>query len=113
MLYKIVFYFSLVLCCAAYEQPNIVFIFTDDHATQSIGAYGSKINKTPNIDRIADEGAVFLNSFCANSICGPSRACILTGKPSDKRVLFAKAYQENVKSEALFTLHYFHIFQVE
>ena len=66
----------------AAKRPNIVFIFSDDHATQAIGAYGSKINQTPNIDRIATEGAVFLNSFCANSICGPSRACILTGKHS-------------------------------
>lgn len=63
-------------------SPNIVFIFTDDHATQAISAYGSKINQTPNIDRIAREGGVFYNSFCANSICGPSRACILTGKHS-------------------------------
>ena len=67
---------------AAAERPNIVFIFTDDHATQAISAYGSRINTTPNIDRIAREGGVFFNSFCANSICGPSRACILTGKHS-------------------------------
>ena len=67
--------------CSA-KQPNILFIFSDDHATQAIGAYGSKVNKTPNLDRIAKEGAVFHNSFCANSICGPSRACILTGKHS-------------------------------
>jgi arylsulfatase A-like enzyme/lysophospholipase L1-like esterase len=64
------------------KQPNILFIFSDDHALQAIGAYGSKINQTPNLDRIASEGAVFRNSFCANSICGPSRACILTGKHS-------------------------------
>ena len=64
------------------SRPNILFIFSDDHAVQSIGAYGSRINRTPSIDRIADEGAVFLNSFCANSICGPSRANILTGKHS-------------------------------
>jgi arylsulfatase A-like enzyme/lysophospholipase L1-like esterase len=64
------------------QQPNIVFIFTDDHAVQAIGAYGSRINETPNIDRIAREGSVFLNSFCANSLCGPSRACIQTGKHS-------------------------------
>ena len=69
---------------AAEERPNIVFIFSDDHALQSIGAYGSKINETPHIDRIAREGAVFINTFCANSICGPSRACILTGKHSHK-----------------------------
>ena len=64
------------------ERPNIVFIFSDDHATQAISAYGSRINETPHIDRIAREGGVFFNSFCANSICGPSRACILTGKHS-------------------------------
>ena len=64
------------------QRPNIVFIFSDDHAVQAIGAYGSRINETPNIDRIAREGAVFTNSFCANSLCGPSRACILTGKHS-------------------------------
>jgi N-acetylglucosamine-6-sulfatase len=62
--------------------PNILFIFTDDHATQAIGAYGSRINETPNIDRLAREGMLFRNSFCANSLCGPSRACILTGKHS-------------------------------
>ena len=64
------------------KRPNILFIFSDDHATQAIGAYGSKINETPNLDRIANEGMLFRNSFCANSICGPSRACILTGKHS-------------------------------
>ncbi len=67
---------------ASLKRPNIVFIFSDDHAVQSISAYGSRINKTPNIDRLAEEGALYQNSFCANSICGPSRACILTGKHS-------------------------------
>ncbi len=65
-------------------RPNIVFIFSDDHAPHAISAYGSEINSTPNLDRIAREGALFHNSFCANSICGPSRACILTGKHSHK-----------------------------
>lgn len=64
------------------KRPNIVFIFSDDHAPQAISAYGSRINRTPNIDRMAQEGALFVNSFCANSICGPSRANILTGKHS-------------------------------
>ncbi|MEM8668190.1 MAG: sulfatase/phosphatase domain-containing protein [Planctomycetota bacterium] len=81
---RLVFVFALLLCaCPAFgKQPNILFVFSDDHAPQAIGAYGSKINKTPNLDRIANEGATFVNSFCANSICGPSRACILTGKHS-------------------------------
>ncbi len=60
-------------------RPNIVFLFSDDHACQAIGAYGSKINETPQIDRLADTGAVFTSSFCTNSICGPSRATVLTG----------------------------------
>ncbi|MCA9041933.1 MAG: sulfatase, partial [Planctomycetaceae bacterium] len=64
------------------DKPNILFIFSDDHAAQAISCYGSKINKTPNIDRIAAGGTVFENCFCTNSICGPSRAVILTGKHS-------------------------------
>ena len=60
-------------------RPNIVCLFSDDHACHAIGAYGSKINRTPRIDRLAERGAVFLNSFCANAICGPSRATVLTG----------------------------------
>ena len=67
---------------AAKPRPNILFIFTDDHASHSLSAYGSKINKTPNLDRIAKEGMLFQNCFCTNSICGPSRAVILTGKHS-------------------------------
>ncbi len=61
------------------KRPNIIFLFSDDHACHAISAYGSKINKTPNIDRIAREGALFSNNFCGNSICGPSRATVLTG----------------------------------
>lgn len=72
----------LIATAAVAKQPNILFVFSDDHSPRAIGAYGSKINQTPNLDRIAKEGAVFRNSFCANSICGPSRACILTGKHS-------------------------------
>lgn len=63
-------------------QPNILFIFTDDHAYQSISAYGSKINKTPNIDRLAREGLRFDRCYVTNSICGPMRAVIQTGKYS-------------------------------
>ncbi|MEX2671774.1 MAG: sulfatase/phosphatase domain-containing protein [Phycisphaeraceae bacterium] len=64
------------------ERPNIIFIFTDDHASHAISAYGSKINQTPNLDRLADEGMLFRNVFVTNSICAPSRAVLLTGKPS-------------------------------
>jgi arylsulfatase A-like enzyme len=61
------------------KRPNILFIMSDDHASHAMSCYGSKINKTPNLDRIADGGMIFNNSFCTNSISTPSRASILTG----------------------------------
>ena len=64
------------------KRPNIIFIMTDDHASHAMSCYGSRINKTPNLDRIAKEGMLFNNSFCTNSICAPCRAVILTGKYS-------------------------------
>ncbi|MGD2095839.1 MAG: sulfatase-like hydrolase/transferase, partial [Phycisphaerales bacterium] len=64
------------------SQPNIIFIMTDDHASHALSCYGSKINETPNLDRLANEGMLFNNSFCTNSICAPCRAVILTGKYS-------------------------------
>ena len=69
---------------AASRQPNIVFIFSDDHAYQAISAYGDsrKLLETPNIDRIAKQGVRFDRCLVTNSICGPARATILTGKYS-------------------------------
>ncbi len=64
------------------KRPNILLIFSDDHAYQAISAYGSKINKTPNIDRLADEGVLFQRGLVTNSLCGPMRAVIQTGKYS-------------------------------
>jgi len=69
------------------ERPNILFIFSDDHATDAIGAYDGRlksVDPTPAIDKLAAQGMVMRNSFCTNSICGPSRAAILTGKHSHK-----------------------------
>lgn len=63
-------------------RPNILFIMSDDHAYQAISAYGHGLNKTPNIDRLAKEGAIFTRATVTNSICAPSRAVILTGKHS-------------------------------
>jgi arylsulfatase A-like enzyme len=63
-------------------KPNILFIMADDHALRAIGAYGSKLVKTPNIDRIAKEGALLQRAYVTNSVCSPSRAVILTGKYS-------------------------------
>ena len=62
------------------SRPNILLVFTDDHAAHAVSAYGSVINETPNIDRLAAEGMLFENAFVTNSICAPSRATILTGQ---------------------------------
>ena len=67
---------------AAADRPNILFIMTDDHAAHAISAYGSKVNQTPHMDRLAAEGMLFENCFVTNSICTPSRATLLTGKYS-------------------------------
>jgi len=64
------------------SRPNILFIMTDDHAAHAISAYGSRVNKTPNLDRLAREGMLFSNVFATNAICTPSRAAILTGQYS-------------------------------
>ena len=67
------------------EKPNILFIFSDDHATQAVSAYGSRLKDvapTPHLDSIAKEGMLFKRCMVTNSICGPSRATILTGKYS-------------------------------
>ncbi|WP_262511281.1 sulfatase family protein [Lutibacter citreus] len=67
------------------KQPNIIFIMSDDHAAQAIGAYGSRLANlglTPNIDKLAQEGIRFENAYCNNSICTPSRASIITGQYS-------------------------------
>ena len=88
--------FSLLLCLVALvvfspstaqvqtpaRRPNVVFIMTDDHAAHALSAYGSRLNKTPHLDRLAKEGMKFENAFVTNSICTPSRAVILTGKYS-------------------------------
>ena len=72
------------LFAAEDRPPNILFILTDDHAEAAISAYGSNRNQTPNIDRLAAEGALFRNSFCSNSICAPARANLLTGRHSHR-----------------------------
>lgn len=68
----------------AQQKPNIVIILSDDHAFQAISAYGGRLAQTPNIDRIARQGVIFKRAYVTNSICGPSRAVILTGKYSHK-----------------------------
>ncbi len=76
------------------NRPNILFVFSDDHAYQAIGAYGSRINRTPQLDRLAGGGMRFDRCLVTNSICAPSRAVIVTGKYShingvlDNRIAF-------------------------
>jgi arylsulfatase A-like enzyme len=65
------------------SRPNIIYIMSDDHAYQAISAYGYGLNHTPNIDKLADQGMLFTRAFVTNSICGPSRAVMLTGKHSN------------------------------
>lgn len=74
-----------LLGCASHqkehaEQPNIIFIMTDDHTTQAMSCYGGHLIQTPNMDRIAEEGIRFDNCYAVNALSGPSRACVLTGK---------------------------------
>ena len=64
------------------KRPNILFIMSDDHAYQAISAYGHGLNETPNIDRLAKEGAIFTRACVTNSLSAPSRAVLLTGKHS-------------------------------
>ncbi|RNL77419.1 DUF4976 domain-containing protein [Sinomicrobium pectinilyticum] len=64
------------------KRPNIILMVSDDHAYQAISAYGYGLNETPNIDKLAEQGALFTRATVTNSICAPSRAVILTGKHS-------------------------------
>src|SRR5690606_28526937 len=65
------------------QRPNILYIMSDDHGYQAVSAYGYQgLNQTPNIDRIAKNGAIFTKAFVTNSLCAPSRAVMLTGKHS-------------------------------
>ncbi len=70
------------------ERPNIVFIYTDDHAFQAIGAYGCEFGQTPHMDALAKEGMIFTNCCVPNSLCGPMRAVVQTGKYSHKNGFF-------------------------
>ncbi|MDF2193179.1 sulfatase [Paraflavitalea sp. CAU 1676] len=83
-------------------RPNIVVILSDDHAYQAISAYGSRLTQTPHIDRIAREGALFNKAYVTNSICGPSRATILSGRYSHKN-----GFKDNVQSDFNFNQHIF------
>ena len=74
----------LPLTAAAQGRYNIVYIMTDDHTAQMMSCYDNRFVETPNLDRIANDGVKFVHSYVANSLSGPSRACMLTGKHSHK-----------------------------
>ncbi len=87
----LIFLLLSAFCYSQSERPNIVFVFTDDHATQAISAYGGilkDVAPTPHLDRLAKDGMRFDRCLVTNSICGPSRAAILTGKHSHKNGFF-------------------------
>lgn len=73
------------MACGAADRPNVVFIMSDDHATQAVDAYGGRLaglDPTPRLDKLAGEGMRFTRAFVTNSICTPSRATLLTGQYS-------------------------------
>ena len=81
----LLFLFVLSSCTKTEQKPNIVWIFSDDHSYQTIGAYGGRLqslNPTPNLDKLAADGMRFDKCYVENSICAPSRAALLTGKMS-------------------------------
>lgn len=105
---------AMTSVAAEQERPNILFIFSDDHANQAISAYNPTLGQTPNIDRIANEGAIFERAFVTNSICQPSRASVMSGKHSHKngvldntsrwnpnQVIFPKLLEESGYDTAL------------
>ena len=63
---------------AAQQQYNVVYIMTDDHTAQMMSCYDNRYVETPNLDRIARDGVKFTRSYVANSLSGPSRACMIT-----------------------------------
>ena len=67
---------------AAAKRPNILYIMADDHAAHALSCYGSRVNTTPHLDQLANEGVRFTNAFCTNAICTPARATLLTGQYS-------------------------------
>jgi len=91
--------FSGISCATKKNQepskPNIVFILTDDQAWNTLGRYGRyPFLKTPNIDRIADEGMVSKNAFCTTSLCSPSRASIMTGCYAHTNGVYVNGYAD-------------------
>lgn len=81
---RLLIFLLLLSASTSAQQPNIIYIMSDDHDADAISAYSKKLIQTPNIDRLAKEGIKFNNAFVGNSICGPARATLLTGQHSHK-----------------------------
>jgi len=81
---RLLIFLLLLSAATSAQQPNIIYIMSDDHDADAISAYSKKLIQTPNIDRLAKEGIKFNNAFVGNSICGPARATLLTGQHSHK-----------------------------
>lgn len=86
-------YAAQIMAQTSHKPMNIVYIMSDDHSYQTISAYDKRFIETPNIDWLAEHGTRFTNSFVANSLSGPSRACMLTGKHSH-----ANGFTDNTKT---------------
>lgn len=104
-MYKITFILSLCLSSlfAQSTQPNILYIMSDDHSAAAIGAYATTLKgyvDTPNMDRLAKEGALFTNVHCTNSLCAPSRSAILTGLYGHKNGVVTLREDLNTKNTA-------------
>ncbi len=98
-----VFIASTFFGMAQKKAPNILFIMSDDHSAETIGVYASTLKEhvqTPNIDRLAKEGAQFNNVQCVNSLCAPSRATIITGKYSHKTGVYTLREDLNTGGDA-------------
>jgi len=83
------------------KKPNIIFIMSDDHTSQAIGAYRgilARLNPTLTIDKLAGESVVFTNAFCTNSISIPSRATIITGQYSQTNGVLDLGDRRSLKS---------------
>lgn len=89
---------------AAVDRPNIIFVLTDDPRWDAAGCMGHPFLKTPNLDRIAREGAKFTNYFVTIPLCSPSRACILTGQYAHKHGIIDNQSRNNEKSFQLQTV---------
>ena len=86
----------------ASDRPNIIFVMTDDHANEAVSAYSGRINRTPHMDRLAAEGMRFDRAYVTNSICGPSRAVLLTGRHSHLNGMIGNIGARGVEGQASF-----------